>query len=294
MSWRSAAFRFTVWYAISLLYKIAASSSLTTTVIAGRSNWDFTVDVGLLGSHSSLWKGFDHFGKIISSSLAEFAATLTQTTTDTITLTLLNGEWFVLRQLQIDHLDTSVRFSIDHSSQGALRGGIDVARGTEFALHLAPFAGYEEKFCMLQIALRVETPSQVAATEATHNTNYLVHMMNAMADAIRIAIGAFPCSAEFRSISGTCNNPKFPDWGSVGTYLRRLPRSSGSAASAIDPSYALGTTSEPEKGRPNARDISNVIFGGSTSRLSARRVSAEIVWWGQWIDHDSKCTSSVL
>lgn len=257
-------------------------------VLAGRSDWDHSINVGLTGKHSSLWKGFDQFGKAVAASLSEFVATLTQTQHGDLLLTLLSGESILLRQIDVDRIDTSIRFAVESSSANAFQGGANVVRGTEFAIHLAPFAGYEETSSMMRLALRIQKPIRVSDMEDLHNSNYLVHIISSMADAIRIQIGAFPCSTDFRSLSGTCNNPEFPDWGSTGTYLRRLKSPPGSSASSKDPFYQPGTTSDPRKGLPNARFISQTIFGGSVSRENTRKVSVELVWWGQWLDHDCR------
>lgn len=262
--------------------------STASEVIAGKSDWDHSIKVGLTGKHSSLWKGFDQFGKAVAASLSEFVATLTQTQHGDLLLTLLDGETLTLREIQVDRIDTSIRFAVDSSSANAFQGGANVVRGTEFALHLAPFAGYEQTSSMLRLALRIQKPIPVSEMEDTHNSNYLLHIIGSMADAIRIQVGAFPCSTDFRSLSGTCNNPDFPDWGSVGTYLRRLESSPGSSASAKDPSYLPGTASEPRAGLPNARFISQTIFGAAVPRVNTRKVSVELVWWGQWLDHDCR------
>lgn len=289
-SYASAASR---WSLLSLVLIVVGITD-ATEILAGRSDWDHTINVGLVGKHSSLWKGFDQFGKAISTSLSEYVATLTQTTNGDMLLTLLSGELVALRQVEMDHIDTSVRFAIEATSSNAFQGGPNVVRGTEFALHLAPFAGFEDTSSMLRLALRMEKPVRVSAMEEIHNTNYLVHIMSEMADAVRIKIGAFPCSADFRSLSGTCNNPEFPDWGTVGTYLRRLESAPGSTTSARDPAYEPGTTSDQEGGRPNARFVSQTIFGGSIPRANTRKVSVELVWWGQWLDHDSRFKAECL
>lgn len=285
---RSHASVFALWFLLSIQLSRLLGTSDASEAIAGRSDWDHAINVGLTGKHSSLWKGFDQFGKAVAAGLSEFVATLTQTQQGDLLLTLLDGETLSLRQIQVDRIDTSIRFAIESSSANAFQGGANVVRGTEFALHLAPFAGYEETSSMLRLALRIQRPIRVSEMEDTHNSNYLEYIISSMADAIRIQIGAFPCSTDFRSLSGTCNNPDFPDWGSAGTYLRRLESSPGSSASAKDPSYLPGTTSEPRKNMPNARFISRTIFGAAVPRANTRKVSVELVWWGQWLDHDCR------
>ena len=80
----------------------------------------------------------------------------------------------------------------------------------------------------------------------------------------------------FRSIDGSGNNLRNPDWGSVGASLFRVARSA----------YADGTDAPSGPGRPNPRAISNALCAQTVSVPNALGAS-DMVWqWGQFLDHD--------
>ncbi|HVN62415.1 MAG TPA: peroxidase family protein [Gaiellaceae bacterium] len=83
-----------------------------------------------------------------------------------------------------------------------------------------------------------------------------------------------PLQFEIRSLDGSGNNIRHPDWGEAGTqYLRVAP-----------PSYADGI-SQPVSG-PSARYISNRVFNDEGQNLFSENGSTQWVWtWGQFLDH---------
>jgi len=85
---------------------------------------------------------------------------------------------------------------------------------------------------------------------------------------------------DFRSIDGFNNNLENPEWGQAGLPLLRLAA----------PAYADGTSAPSGEGRPNVREISNIVFDQQESVLSADSIS-DFVWqWGQFLDHDIDLT----
>lgn len=85
---------------------------------------------------------------------------------------------------------------------------------------------------------------------------------------------------DFRSIDGYNNNLDNPEWGQAGLPLLRLAA----------PAYADGTSAPSGEGRPNVREISNIVVDQQESVLSADAIS-DFVWqWGQFLDHDIDLT----
>ena len=80
---------------------------------------------------------------------------------------------------------------------------------------------------------------------------------------------------QFRTIDGTANNPDHLDWGAAGTHV--LNGTIG---------YADGISAPSGPQRPNARFISNMIFGQNNLVNDPRILSAYTWVWGQFIDHD--------
>ena len=76
-------------------------------------------------------------------------------------------------------------------------------------------------------------------------------------------------------MDGEGNNLDHPTWGMAGTALLKIAPTS----------YADGV-STPTISRPNARNISNLVFAQDESVPNASQAS-DILWqWGQFIDHD--------
>ncbi|MCB0671822.1 MAG: T9SS type A sorting domain-containing protein [Saprospiraceae bacterium] len=79
-----------------------------------------------------------------------------------------------------------------------------------------------------------------------------------------------------RSIDGSYNNPKYRDWGSVGSQLNiQVPLA-----------YGDGISSPSGEDRPNPRMLSNALFSQSGDINDTRNLSAFNWGWGQFIDHD--------
>src|SRR5262249_22773115 len=78
-----------------------------------------------------------------------------------------------------------------------------------------------------------------------------------------------------RSLDGSGNNAKHPDWGRANTqYVRNAPAN-----------YADGIA-KPVSG-PAARYLSNRIFNDSGQNLFSENAISQMGWlWGQFIDHD--------
>ncbi len=80
-----------------------------------------------------------------------------------------------------------------------------------------------------------------------------------------------------RTFDGSDNNEQHPDWGKVGTQLRR--------ATTVD--YADGISALAQRGpdNPNPRVISNVLCR-QTESIPSRNHLSDFVWaWGQFLDH---------
>lgn len=75
---------------------------------------------------------------------------------------------------------------------------------------------------------------------------------------------------------GTGSNPDHPDFGAAGQILLRL----------ADPDYDDGIGTLAESGRPNVREISNIVVAQDESIENSVGASMFLVAWGQFIDHD--------
>ncbi len=85
-----------------------------------------------------------------------------------------------------------------------------------------------------------------------------------------------------RTINGTGNNLKNPEWGSVGEPLLRL----------AEADYSDGVMNPAGRNRKNAREISNTMATQEVSTLIERGASDFIWQWGQFLDHDLSLTPS--
>ena len=93
--------------------------------------------------------------------------------------------------------------------------------------------------------------------------------------AIAAALG-IAAAAEERSFDGTGNNLNHPDWGAAGTAMPRL----------APPAYGDGLNTPAGTGRPNPRDLSNLLCAQTNDLLNSHNMS-DMVWlWGQFVDHD--------
>lgn len=86
----------------------------------------------------------------------------------------------------------------------------------------------------------------------------------------------------FRSIDGTCNNLKNPNWGAALTPFVRIE----SADYADDLSEPR--KSQSNKALPNARDVSRKVHGSNADRTNpdSKTLSHLAMIWGQFLDHD--------
>lgn len=80
---------------------------------------------------------------------------------------------------------------------------------------------------------------------------------------------------EYRSYDGSCNNKANPTWGSAGIELQRYPGSNYDA---------------PATDLPSTRAVSNAVSDQSASRPNSKGLSAMIMQWGQFLDHDIDLT----
>ena len=94
--------------------------------------------------------------------------------------------------------------------------------------------------------------------------------------------GAFP--EEYRTIDGTGNNLRNPNWGSAPIPLLRLTKVG----------YEDGVGGVPSgQSRPNVRDVSNLVAdqGDQDRSYTYGRRYSDFVWqWGQFLDHDLDLT----
>lgn len=99
----------------------------------------------------------------------------------------------------------------------------------------------------------------------------------------RSMMAVAPLIVGVEPLDGVGNNLVHPEWGSTGEqFLRRSPSA-----------YADGASSPSGADRPNARQISNIVFpdlpGGVTND---RDMSGFVYAWGQFLDHDLTLSDS--
>ncbi len=94
---------------------------------------------------------------------------------------------------------------------------------------------------------------------------------------------ATPVTVEFRSIDGSGNNLTAASMGAAGTMLRRT-----TAVGYMDSMSEMAGAD-----RPSARAVSNMVCAEPAPRLSAKRASAFVWQWGQFLDHDIDLTQSM-
>lgn len=87
-------------------------------------------------------------------------------------------------------------------------------------------------------------------------------------------------SFEYRNNDGTGNNPLHPEWGSAGAQLMRIAPAE----------YDDGISSPQVNNKPNAREVSNVIFAQDLPQKNPAGASAYFWLWGQFLDHDLDLT----
>src|SRR5215204_1864686 len=79
---------------------------------------------------------------------------------------------------------------------------------------------------------------------------------------------------EARSLDGSGNNREHPAWGQAGSPYSRL----------APPNYADGVGAPT--GGPNARYVSNRVFGDGGQNIFSERNVSQWTWtWGQFMDH---------
>ncbi|MEZ5433650.1 MAG: peroxidase family protein [Verrucomicrobiales bacterium] len=97
---------------------------------------------------------------------------------------------------------------------------------------------------------------------------------------VRMGMRTIALPEEFRTIDGTGNNLKNPDWGSADSPFLRL--------TTVD--YGDGKETPSGAGRPGARVISNEVCVQEQPRPNLRQAT-DFVWqWGQFLDHDIDLT----
>lgn len=97
---------------------------------------------------------------------------------------------------------------------------------------------------------------------------------------VKMGLRTLEFPQEFRTITGSGNNLKNPDWGTPGTPLLRK--------TIVD--YSDGFDSPSGSGRPGAREVSNAVAAQKESILNRHLVSDFIWQWGQFLDHDLSLT----
>lgn len=82
---------------------------------------------------------------------------------------------------------------------------------------------------------------------------------------------------DFRTIDGIFNNRDHPEWGAAGIAMNRVVASE----------YADGTDAPSGAGRPNVRDISNLVCAQDGVSMMNTLGYSDFIWqWGQFLDHD--------
>jgi peroxidase len=98
-----------------------------------------------------------------------------------------------------------------------------------------------------------------------------------------VAIAGAANAQEFRTITGENNNLANPTWGKAGSFLLRC--SAGAFYGGPTHTWEMGG-----EGRPNPREVSNIVFSQSDMVFDEGGRS-DMVWqWGQFIDHDLALT----
>lgn len=87
--------------------------------------------------------------------------------------------------------------------------------------------------------------------------------------------------SENRTIDGTRNNLTHPHWGAAGERLLRLAQSA----------YADSISAPAGAGRPNPREVSNLICSQQRNIPSSQNLSDYVWAWGQFLDHELDLTT---
>ncbi|MGY8771236.1 MAG: peroxidase family protein [Pirellulales bacterium] len=99
------------------------------------------------------------------------------------------------------------------------------------------------------------------------------------ADLLPLELDTSP-DAEVRSIDGSGNNVKNPEWGSAGTQLVR----------STTAEYGDGISTLAGEDRPSAREVSNAVSDQTESVVNSRFLTDYLWQWGQFVDHDIDLT----
>lgn len=187
-----------------------------------------------------------------------------------------SGEWMDLKLLHKNDLEQYVHLEVNDMSEAVIDKGVRVSSAMLF-MQVSPYAGKADEMCVLRAGYRIETKAEDSLANE-HVQHYFSALIRTMLDTVRVRLGAYPCSADFRTFGGTCNNVQRPTWGSVRSSLRRGEHSETVRGEPVDAGIRQGI--------PNVRTVSREIFSQTQSVLSLRKVSMMAVFWGQYIDHD--------
>lgn len=139
-----------------------------------------------------------------------------------------------------------------------------------------PYAGQRSTASLLRISAKGVFREQ---TTPDVNNLLITSFTQTILDAARKQIDAFPCSDQFRTYAGTCNNVKKMKWGASFTSMKHK--------------YIADVHEQMTK-LPNVRLVSRELFTQDESVQSKRKISALAVYWGQFIDHDLAITPVLL
>lgn len=252
-----------------------------TSFLAGRNDWDDITSAGLQLPHYQVWPKIQ-FHSFLDFLFADIIGNYSTLSHNTKNVTFHSGEWFNIRLAKENVQYKYIVFRVQSMSSAAITNGF-VPSSLVFFLQVLPWIGHEKEVSVLRTGYKLRGGSR------DHNmllqaTNVLSALIRSCHDAARAQLGAYPCSDEFRTFAGTCNNPYNSDWGAAQNALRRI------GDGKYDPAFTLGTNEFPVDNMPNPRVVSHTLFHQHGSKPNVRKVTLLAVFFGQFIDHDIALT----
>lgn len=272
-----ATFCVLLFYAAGLSLVPSLVFASTKDFIAGSSDWDDVTSAGLQLQHTELWQNL-RFHSFLDFLFPEIIANYSTPSSDEKNVTFPSGQWMHMKLLASNDAQEYIKFEVTNMSPEAIVAGF-VPTSLVFFVQVQPWIEKNNKTSVLRTGYRMRG-SESDPNLVLHARNTLAALIRSIHDTARSKVGAYPCSSEFRTFGGTCNNPKHPDWGSSQKALKRMDEGE------LDPSFIQGTNNFPVGDMPNPRTISRTLFQQNSSNPSRRRLTMLAVFWGQFIDHD--------
>lgn len=245
--------------------------------LAGRNDWDDITSAGLQLPHHQVWPKIQ-FHSFLDFLFRDVIGNYSALSKGRKNVTFHSGEWFDVRLIESNAQYKYIIFGVQSMSPAAITDGF-VPSSLVFFLQVSPWIGKEKELSILRTGYKLQGGSQ------DHNlhlqaTNFLSAIIRSCHDTARAQLGAYPCNNEFRTFTGTCNNPNNYGWGAAQTALRRI------GDRTYDPAFVPGTNNYPVANMPNPRVVSRTLFRQHESKPNARKVTVLAVFFGQFIDHD--------